>query len=195
MHTQHNNALTIGFVGGLRYFDINKRIIDIFGNSEEYNLLYVGKKHPGCDLEEYSLAKKISNIKFMPAYDNDDKPKIYENIDIINSVYGNDTAEVCTALPNKLYDAVLYKKPIMVSAGTYLQEVVDEYCLGLAVDLDKDDIEDELACFLSGFDKCLFYEGCERFLKIALEEKGEMLKQVDEFIKGMCRSIANECDS
>ena len=187
MYTQHNNKLTIGFVGGLRYFDINKKIIDAFANSEEYNLLYVGKKHPGCDLEEYSFAKKVSNIRFMPAYDNDSKPKIYENISIINSVYGNDTDEVRTALPNKLYDAVTYRKPIMVSKGTYLQEIVEEYEVGLAVEVNEGRINQELTSYIDSFNEKQFREGCNRFLEIALSEKREMLKRVDEFIKAMKR--------
>ena len=177
--------ITIGFVGGLRYFDINKKIIDAFANSKEYNLLYVGKKHPGCDLEEYSVSKKINNINFLPAFDNEEKPKIYESIHIINSMYGSSTDEVRTSLPNKLYDAILYKKPIIVSRDTYLHELVDEYRIGLAVEIDKQNIKDELTHYLNEFDKDLFYQGCERYLKIALKEKYEMLENVDGFMKTM----------
>ena len=177
--------VTIGFVGGLRYFDINKKIINSFANSKDFNLLYVGKKHPGCDLEEYCGDRDIKNVKFLPTYDNKEKPQIYKNIDIINSVYGNDTPEVCTALPNKLYDAMLYKKPIMVSKGTYLQEVVEEYGLGLAVDLDVDDIKNILADYLRCFDKDKFVGGCECFLRIVWEEKRMALSCLDEFVKEM----------
>ena len=183
MYTQYKHPLTIGFVGGLRYFEINKKIIKMFANSEEYRLLYVGRKHPGCDLEEYSVAIKVQNIEFLPVYKDEEKPRIYENIHIINSIYGSDTPEVRTALPNKLYDAVLYKKPILVSKGTYLQGVVEEYDLGLAVEVDGGNLKGELTRYLCELDKDKFVEGCERFLKIALKEKREMLEQVDGFIK------------
>jgi len=176
--------LTIGFVGGIRYFDINKKIISAFANSTRFNLLYVGKMHPGCDLEDFCTVHGITNAKFSPAYINEDKPTIYKKIDIINSVYGNSTLEVRTALPNKLYDAALYKKPILVSKNTYLHEIVSEYNLGLAIDFDKT-IDKTLIDYISQFDKAAFIKGCENFLKLAYTEQQIARVRVDEFIKAL----------
>ncbi len=41
---------------------------------------------------------------------------------MINSIYGNDSLEVTTALPNRLYEACMFKKPIISSRDTYLGE-------------------------------------------------------------------------
>jgi len=176
--------LTIGFVGGIRYFDINKKIIDAFANNKMFNLMYVGKKHPGCDLEKYCNVRSIKNVRFLPAYHDEGKPQIYKDIDIINSIYGNSTMEVRTALPNKLYDAVLYKKPILVSKGTFLGEVIGEYNLGLAVD-SLDGIDNALVKYLECFDETLFLNGCEKFLHLVYKEQEEALESFNKFINAM----------
>lgn len=176
--------LTIGFVGGLRYVEINRNIVDSLANSSEYALLYVGKKHPGFDLETYCELNGILNVRFLSAYRNEEKENIYKYIQIINCVYGNKSPEVRTALPNKLYDAALYKKPIIVSKGTYLHRLVAEYDLGLAIDL-ANEIKTELDKYLCCFDKDVFLKGCERFLQVVSEEKRLALGYIDEFVSTM----------
>jgi len=181
--------MNIGFVGGIRYFEINKRLIDDFSNSPRFNLYYVGRKHPGCDLQEYCTARGVHNVFFLPAYLNEEKANIYLNIDIINSVYGDNTAEVRTLLPHRLYDCAIYKKPIFVSKNTYLYKIVAQYNLGLAVDLKKENAKNIITAYLECFDEELFKKGCDEFLKHALPEKDNALKCVDKFIKTMIRGI------
>ena len=48
---------------------------------------------------------------FKGEFKNEDKPEIYREIDFINAIYGNKSLEVTTALPNRLYDGILFKKP------------------------------------------------------------------------------------
>ena len=176
--------MTIGFVGGIRYFEINKKIIQAFANSEAYSLLYAGKQHPGCDLQMFCTENGIRNVKFLPAYRDNEKPQIYQSINIINSVYGNTTSEVQTALPNKLYDAVLYKKPIIVSRNTYLHEIVEYYNIGLGISLDKN-ISRNIDDYIANFDQKLFDIGCEIFLEQAYREKKIAMDSIDVFFKAM----------
>ena len=176
---------TIGFVGGLRYFEINKAIIRSFANSQTHQLLFAGKKHPGCDLERFCHEHGIKNVVFLPAYSNEEKPRIYEQITVINSVYGSGSLEVITALPNKLYDAVLYKKPIIVSSSTYLEKVVMKYNLGFSVDIGKDNIKLLLDNYLEDFDNEIFLDGCKRYLSIVRAEKQMALERMNAFIVSM----------
>ena len=41
--------------------------------------------------------------------------------------------EVQSALPNRLYDALIFKKPIITTEGTYLTEVVEKYGIGFSL--------------------------------------------------------------
>ena len=178
-----STSIVIGYVGGIQYFEQNKELLRQLHGSR-YLLKYVGKLHPGCDLREYCRNRGIDNVEFQPAFYNVEKPRIYEHIDIINSVYGADSPIVRLALPNKLYDCALFKIPILVSRGTYLAKLVDDYSLGLAVDLKTEKVDECLDRYLRAFDKDKFERGCRAFLKMAREEDIEYRAAVTRFCAG-----------
>lgn len=172
----------IGFVGGIRYYEENCKIINVFKNKPNIKLLYVGKTHEGITLEEYCIKNNINNVVFKPAFENKEKPAIYEGIDIINSVYGSNSQVVKTALPNKLYDCILFKKPIMVSNNTFLSNIVNKYHLGFCVDIEKDNIYQKLLKYIENFDYKLFLEGCSDFKDKVVEEEKQAEVRLKEFL-------------
>ncbi|MBE6007939.1 MAG: glycosyltransferase family 4 protein [Lachnospiraceae bacterium] len=160
----------IGFVGGIRFVEQNQLLIKQFANNPKYLLKYVGRMHLGCDLPLFCEKNKIDNVEFYPSFINIQKPEIYRSIDVINSIYGDETEIVRLALPNKLYDCALYKKPIMVSKGTYLADVVIKYNLGIAVDIKNEDVVEILERYLEKFDCEKFELGCQNFLESIKED-------------------------
>ena len=62
---KNKEKITIGFVGGIRYFEENCKLINIFANSPKYQLAYIGRKNLDCDLEGYC---KKNNIKKPPTF-------------------------------------------------------------------------------------------------------------------------------
>lgn len=176
--------LVIGFLGGLRYEEQNRRLLRQLAGSEKYALWYIGKRHPGFDLPGFCQENSIKNVRFFPAYRNEEKPALYRGVDLINSIYGADTKVTRLALPNKLYDCVLFKKPILVSKGTYLASIVQEYGLGLAVDLETDPVESCLDAYLSAFDRAAFESSCVRFLRQVRREQQSYLTALDQFCEG-----------
>lgn len=168
--TPIHSPITIGFVGGIQFFDQNKLLLQQFANHPGFRLKYVGKPHLGCDLEPFCQTNGITNAEFLPAFTNDQKPAIYREIQLINCVYGNHNPVVRLLLPNRLYDCVLFKKPILVSAGTYLSEIVDQYHLGLSVDAETDDVVHAVSSYLDTFDPVVFERGCHEFLEKVEQE-------------------------
>jgi len=171
----------IAFLGGLRYEKQNRCLLEKLAGSKKYTLWYMGKSHPGYNLPKFCQKHGIENVKFFPAYRNEEKPKLYRDIDLINSIYGMDTEITRLALPNKLYDCALFKKPILVSKGTYLASIVQKYNLGLAVDIETDPVESCLDAYLSTFDRSAFETGCARFLQQVREERQSYLAALDDF--------------
>ncbi|MBQ5987182.1 MAG: hypothetical protein IJL59_07930 [Clostridia bacterium] len=171
----------IGFVGGIQYLEENQRLCDRFKNHPRYELRYVGKVHPGCDLQTYCKENGMENVSFFPPYRNEEKPRIYKDIDIINSVYGSKTEITKIALPNRLYDAALYHKPILVSSGTLLAELVSQFHLGLPVDADDDNLVAKVDAYLASFDREQFDAGCETFLSDVLKDEAEYCHRVSLF--------------
>lgn len=178
------HPITIGFVGGIQYAEENRQFIHLFQNNPKYRLKYVGKPHPGCDLETFCHENGVTNVQFCHAFQNNEKPRIYESVDLINCVYGSKTKVVQLALPNKLYDCILYKKPMLVSKGTYLAQVVQQYNLGLAIDLEKDPVVKMIDDYLENFDRIVFEQGCEAFLQIVLQEQTNFEDVLEKFCSG-----------
>ena len=107
----------------------------------------------------------------------------YKNIDMINDVYGSNSIEVTTALPNKLYDALIFKKPMLVSKNTYLSSIVDAYNLGVSINIDTDNIKDVILNYINHYNRQEFFSGTEKFLRKVLLDQEIYKKRIDEFIR------------
>lgn len=178
----NKQQITIGYVGGVRYYNANCKLIKALANSKKYKLLYVGKINEDCDLIGYCKDNNIKNVEFRGKYKNKDKIKFYTTIDLINSVYGNDSLEVSTLLPNRLYDAIILRKPIIVSKGTYLSEIVEKYNLGLSVSFD-DNISKKIEKYIINFDQVKFNNACSKFLKKAEKEQKYFINNIQRFVE------------
>ena len=171
----------IGFVGGIQFAEQNKQLLTQFANREKYLLKYVGKAHLGCDLPSFCKENNIGNAEFYPTFQNHEKPEIYRDIQLINCVYGNHNQVVRLLLPNRLYDCVLFKKPILVSKGTYLADVIQEYNLGFAVDLEHEDVVKCTEAYLAEFNREAFETGCQLFLERVNREIQEYMEALSSF--------------
>ena len=176
--------LRIGFVGGIQFVQQNQLLLQQFAGHPEFILNYTGKAHLGCDLQPFCQEKGIRNAEFFPAFTNEQKPAIYRNIHLINSVYGCNNQVVKLLLPNRLYDCVLFKKPILVSKGTYLATVIEEYHLGLAVDPATEDVPAQVQAYLQRFDREAFEQGCRDFLRRVEEEIRDYSAALEDFCTG-----------
>lgn len=179
---REKQVVNIGFIGGVRYFEENVCLIEKLKNAFRYQLWYIGKPHADCDLPSYCAQHEVTNVSFVGKFDNSQKPELYRSIDLINSIYGDASLEVTTALPNRLYEACLFKKPIISSRGTYLGEVICQYHLGLAVDVETDDVRAILDEYLDHFDREAFLSGCEAFLQTVREEETHLYRALSRFI-------------
>lgn len=127
------NHIQFGFVGALRFKSV-------FRFAE-----FIGKYYPqhtfhffgACNKKEIYLfdeLKNYQNIIFHGKFSNpNDLPSIYSQIDLVISTYDTEFENVRYAEPNKLYEAIYFNTPIVVSTGTYLEEKVLYLGIGFAV--------------------------------------------------------------
>ena len=103
---------------------------------------------------------------------------------MINAIYGNKSLEVTTALPNRLYDGVLFKKPIIATSGTYLGEIVEKHKLGIAINIEDDErnIRNKIDNYIANFDSEKFVNYCNEFLSLALKQQRAFQNKVLDFI-------------
>ncbi len=174
--------IIIGFVGYVRYYDVNTALIKCMQGHSDIKIVYYGAMYDDCDLVSYVKDNHFQNVEFYGIYQNDEKPDIYKNMTFINSIYSLDSKEVAYAIPNRLYDAALYKKPIIVAKGTYLSYIVEQYGIGLAVNVYEDNIYELLRDFLNKFDGIKFNENCQSFLDEVMKDDLCFMRKTETFL-------------
>jgi len=135
----HNSPKTektiIGIVGLLLRKDEYVQLFETYKDDPKTEIHIHGKGQYQHVVEEY--AKKYTNITYFGPYNAfTDTQRIYESLDIIYLVYDIDQVSLNNrlALPNKLYECMYYKVPLMCSKNTYLEEMVMEHGVGVSVE-------------------------------------------------------------
>lgn len=173
-------SVSIGYVGYIRYNESNRMMIQNLGGNTTYKLYYYGSVSKYCDfINDDSL--KRNNVFMMGQFDNTEKYKIYKDIDMINSLFDLSYA-AATLTPNRLYDALIYKKPIIVPAKTYMAELVEKHKIGLVMDLSGD-FNKELAQYIESFDKEGFVDHCNQLWEMVQAQQKVYLAKIKEFIE------------
>ena len=128
------DKVIIGIVGLLLRKNEYVKLFETYKNSSEVEIHIYGVGQYQYIVESYS--KKFSNIHYFGKYNAFvDSYKIYNSIDILYVVYDNDLTSKNNklALPNKLYEAMYYKVPLICSRETYLEEIVKDLGIGLGI--------------------------------------------------------------
>lgn len=131
-----SNKIVFGFVGSIRY-DSMMRFVET-----------IGKYFPQHEFQFYGVANidatqkrldefvaKYSNVKVFGAFKNpDDFERIYSNIDVVVITYGTETLNEKILDPNKLYEGILFCRPLIATDNTFLAEQVKRYGCGFCID-------------------------------------------------------------
>lgn len=133
-HKKAGGTFTVGFIGGIRYLNQMKMLVDA---TEEVgcNLLFAGAGGTTSDFREISeYCKGKSWVQFTGKYDYKKQiAGLYGSVDCVYAVYDADNPNVKIALPNKLYESVYCELPLIVAKNTYLSEIVSQYQIGVCV--------------------------------------------------------------
>lgn len=160
--------IRITFIGYVRFFENDKKLIDALGNDDRFIVQFFGEGSQV--LESYAKEKKYSNIICKGRFDPSQTQDLLKEADIINNLYGIGDIALDTALSIKLYYAVHLNIPILVFKGTYMEEISQRYGIGYAIDeheiskigdgifewyykLEKEDIKNKCKKFECEIDK------------------------------------------
>lgn len=129
------NHIKFGFVGIIRYPNTIVRFAEVIGREfPQHEFHFFGDP----DVSSY-----LDNVRTMPnvflhgPFENPvELPSIYQQIDVVISCYDTTSWNVRVAEPNKLYEAIFFERPIVVSKGTFLEKQVERYNAGYAIKAD-----------------------------------------------------------
>jgi hypothetical protein len=178
----NRNRVILNYIGQIRYEEETKRIIDKLGGNENFVVNYYGYSTIRCDFAAHAKRLNATNVEFFGRYSHSERYELYERCDLVLSNYDARMTGERTSLNNKIYEAALALRPIIVSRGTFLEKMVTEYGLGLAIDTKNDDIGKLIFDYITAFDKRRFLDGCRMFLEDVLEDDQIFVSSVGSFL-------------
>ena len=174
--------LSIGFVGGFRY----QSVINF--------AKVVGREFPHIDFHVFgnimenkeaieTLDKECDNIHLHGIFKNpQDMPSVYGQLDLVLAMYDATSINAQYAEPNKMYESIFFRVPIIVSKGTFLSEKVNRLGIGYAINgLDKEEIK----AFLTGLTAESLAEKLEGLSDIPQEEAVNENPAVFEYLRNI----------
>lgn len=172
----------ISFVGTIRFFNENQKLLRSLGNDERFKLQYFGENSE--KIMEFCIQHGYNNIDYAPRFNYSETLYYYETADTINNIYGNENIQLTTALSNKLYYAAILKIPIIVCKGTYMEQISTKYGIGCPLDLNASDVGDYLYNWYHNVNWESFEDGCNEFMSDVLKEDETYEHNIKKFLVG-----------
>lgn len=156
------DPISIGFVGYVRFFEVNRKILDIFKNDDRFKICFYGSM--ANVLKEYALKNNIRNVDFVDSFPVRKTAEYLSKIDLMNNLYGHGVISLDTALSIKLYHSVYNRIPVLVCPGTYGEEIVNQYHIGYVIKEYSENLKEKLYQWYKNLDFDYFDTGCKKFL-------------------------------
>ena len=130
-----DGVFNIGFVGIIRYKQSLYQLVDavekLSTNGMNINVLFAG----GGDVEDLKThINNFSLFEFQGAYEySKDIKRLYSGLDLIYAVYDSQDKNCQLAMPNKFYESIISRIPIIVASGTFVGHEVERLGIGVSV--------------------------------------------------------------
>jgi glycosyltransferase involved in cell wall biosynthesis len=132
----------IGFIGVIRYkkslFRLIRAVEKLSEDGFKVRVKFAGGAM-GDDLDELkSFIKNRALFSFSGPYEySRDIKKLYSDVDLIYAVYDEHDLNCQVALPNKIYESMITKIPVLVAQKTYVAARVNRLKIGAAIAIDE----------------------------------------------------------
>lgn len=162
-----DGILRVGFVGIIRYPRSLAQLIEAAqltaAAGSPIKVIFAGGGVLPADLEQ-KVRRTPDLFEFSGPYQyTRDIKRLYANIDIIYAIYDGDDLNCQLAMPNKFYESIIAKIPILVARGTYVESEVLR--LGIGASATTGDAVELQALFVAACAGCGWYENALARLK------------------------------
>lgn len=177
LRTDEIRILTIG---GIRDYSSNIEVVKALANKENFLLQFVGKGSAANKIESYAKDNGVKNIRFEGFYPKEKEAGYIQQATFLNIFYPRIITHD-TALSNRFYNALIYRKPMTVTADTTQGNYVEQYQLGLSLD-SCENLDKKMKDYLNSFDYNSFKDKCNELLLGFLQDYNLWEGRVKEFI-------------
>jgi glycosyltransferase involved in cell wall biosynthesis len=141
-HFLKNDKITFTYVGALARSRFIEKMIDIFKENQNFNLKLAGMG----DMDDYArvVSLKHKNIEYYGRIDYKEALRLYSTTDVMFAIYDPKIPNHRYSAPNKVYEAMMYGKPIVVAKETGVDDIVVSRNMGFAIPYSKESFKELL---------------------------------------------------
>lgn len=167
-------------IGALRK-DMNVEVIDALGNVPGFSLSFVGKGCASECLEKYTKEKGFTNITFTGYYKKEEEEEIYNSHAFVNIIYPFIPSHI-TALSNRFYNSLIYKRPMIVTSDTIQGDYAKQYEVGLVID-SCDNLNEKIIEYKKGLNFECYAKKCNKLLGVLLDDNMRCESEIKRFVE------------
>lgn len=127
-NTMQDNILTLCYVGALSEIRFIKEILNIIANDSRFRLNIAGVGKLKELVKNYSF--NFNNIQFYGEVSYNKALELYSQSDIMFAMYNPNHPNHKYCAPNKVYEAMMLRKPIIVAKNTGVDKIVSDEKIG-----------------------------------------------------------------
>lgn len=143
LNSKENKKLILSYVGILQPNRFILEMLEIFKKHPEWEL-YIGG-FGTLEAIVKDVHEKYRNIYFLGRLSYFEALKVYFKSDIIFAIYNPKIKNHRFSSPNKVFEAMMLKKPIIVAKGTGIDVIVEKYKFGISVNYENtEEVENTL---------------------------------------------------
>ncbi len=141
-----NSRLHICYVGSLEEKRFIKQALEVVSRDTRVQLTIAGMGN----LEKYveDVAGRYSNIDYLGRVSYQEALRLYSACDLMFAVYDPAVPNHRFSAPNKVYEAMMLGKPLIVAQNTGFDALIEEEGIGLSIEYSRQD-------FRQALDNCL----------------------------------------
>lgn len=177
-----NNKDTINIltIGSIRDYSSNIEVVKALANKPDIKMSFVGKGSVADQISEFCKKEEINNVSFTGFYQKHEEAGYVKNATFINIFYPRIKTHD-TALSNRFYNSLIYRKPMIVTKNTTQGDYAQKYGVGLAVETTEG-LADKLVDFLKQ-DYISYCKRCNNLLRDFICDYNEFYLAVRKFIE------------
>lgn len=168
-------------IGGIRDYSSNIEVVKALANKEHVKVLFVGKGETSGRIEQYCKENGIQNVEFYGYYPKEEEPEYIKKATFLNIFYPRIITHD-TAISNRFYNSLIYKRPMIVTANTTQGDFARNYNLGLSLD-NCDNLEEKLRSWLKDNANEQYAERCNKLLGTFLSDYDRFISVLTDFTK------------
>ena len=180
--TKNNSEIIdILTIGGIRDFSSNAEVIDAIANNPEFQMRFIGQGLASESLKTYCKQRKVKNVVFHGYYKKKDEAGFIGSSSFLNIYYPTIISH-STALSNRFYNALIYKKPMIVTADSIQGDFVKKYNLGVVLK-DCANLDEKLKTYWQNIDYSEFCKQANILLSQFVDDYNYFCDKVIKFVK------------